>query len=510
MREGNKVSIGHKEYTLGSMIGEGKEGSIFNIVERPEFVVKIINEKALDSSQRIDVYNHLNWLYNQLGRRKEKQPVREYFVVPLGLLDDQLGYVMRKLDNHELLSSYLRLPEDMNTFDDWYCKKYTLKKRYQIIKNIFDALRRIHIEGLIFTDLSPNNIMVHKEQNQIAFIDTDNTRRRTDSYLGVLGTPGYMAPEIYRKPECSLIKNNNIDPKILSDCGRITVDSDIFSAAVIAFELLTLCHPFIGDEIDDGEAEAEERALRIETDYIFKSGTSNFSTRNLAPYFEEVTTPEIRELFKKTFVDGKNHPSQRPTAEEFYEAFQNGLDLIVECQKSECGFSRIYIPGKENICLGCNNLFEKQTLFVIYSKFQKRSDVINGIGNHPQYDVEEQNLWLGVGTDSRAPDAHFEMRKILLKPGKENFLYARHFECTEQRDQKAVIIKYDKDSGRGQIFANKKIFAEPYLIDKSTRQEKIYINDGKENFSLDKYGVVFGTVKHHNGYIKIFGKFVKE
>ena len=209
-------------------------------------------------------------------------------------------------------------------------------------------------------------------------------------------------------------------------------------------------------------------------------------------------------------MDGKNHPSLRPTAEDFYEAFQNALDLIVECPDPKCGFSRIYIPGKENRCLGCNCSFEQQTFLVIYSKFQKRSDVINGIGDYPQYDVAEQNLWLGSGTDSIAPETHFEMRKVLLKPGKENFLYSRHFECTEQRDQKAVIIKYDKESNRGQIFVNKKVFAEPYLIDKSTRQEKIYINDGKENFSLDKYGVVFGTVKHRSGYIKIFGKFVRE
>ena len=47
----------------------------------------------------------------------------------------------------------------------------TLKKRYQIIVNLFDALRKIHLAGLIFTDLSPNNIMVHKKQNQIVFID---------------------------------------------------------------------------------------------------------------------------------------------------------------------------------------------------------------------------------------------------------------------------------------------------------------------------------------------------
>ena len=32
----------------------------------------------------------------------------------------------------------------------------------------------LHLAGLVFTDLSPNNVMVHKTQNQIVFIDTKN------------------------------------------------------------------------------------------------------------------------------------------------------------------------------------------------------------------------------------------------------------------------------------------------------------------------------------------------
>ena len=77
-----------------------------------------------------------------------------------------------------------------------------------------------------------------------------------------------MAPEVYRKPDAKLVKENNIDPKILSNSGRITTDSDVFSAAVIAFQLLTLWHPFIGDEIEEGTPDDETRALEIKTDYI--------------------------------------------------------------------------------------------------------------------------------------------------------------------------------------------------------------------------------------------------
>ena len=323
LAEGNKISINGKEYTLGARLGGGKEGSIFDVVELPKYVIKVINDTGMSKQQRNELYAHLKWLY-ELGKREDKKDIKQYMTVPKGLLDDELGYVMVKAGEHDSLSKYITVPEIEGEFDVWYRERYTLKKRYQIIVNLFDALRKIHLAGLIFTDLSPNNIMVHKKQNQIVFIDTDNTRKRTDSYLSVLGTPGYMAPEVYRKPDAKLVKKNNIDPKILSNSGRITTESDIFSAAVIAFQLLTLWHPFIGDEIEEGTPDDETRALEIKTDYIFKAGTSNTSSYALVPRFQDLTTPEIRRLFERTFDEGKEHPALRPTAEAH---LLNGADV---------------------------------------------------------------------------------------------------------------------------------------------------------------------------------------
>lgn len=207
LAEGNKISINGKEYTLGARLGGGKEGSIFDVVELPKYVIKVINDNGMSKQQRNELYAHLKWLY-ELGKREDKKDIKQYMTVPKGLLDDKLGYVMVKAGEHDSLSKYITVPEIEGEFDVWYRERYTLKKRYQIIVNLFDALRKIHLAGLIFTDLSPNNIMVHKKENQIVFIDTDNTRKRTDSYLSVLGTPGYMAPEVYRKPDTSLAKDN--------------------------------------------------------------------------------------------------------------------------------------------------------------------------------------------------------------------------------------------------------------------------------------------------------------
>lgn len=503
--EGNKIKINGKEYTLGAKLGGGKEGSVFEIVEKNGAVIKVINDTNMSKTQRNEMYSHLKWLYN-LGRQTDKKELRQYMALPLGLLDDELGYAMLKAGEHDPLSKYITVPEIEGEFDTWYRDRYTLKKRYQIIVNLFDALRKIHLAGLIFTDLSPNNIMVHKKQNQIVFIDTDNTRKRTDPYLSVLGTPGYMAPEVYRKPDIKLAQQNNIDPNMLSNSGRITTESDIFSAAVIAFQLITLWHPFIGDEIEKGTPDDETRALEIKTDYIFKSGTSNTSSYALTPQFEDLTTPEIRHLFERTFDEGKEYPALRPTAEEFLEAFQNALDRIVECPS--CGFSRIYAPREENRCIGCGKEFEKQTMLVIYNVFSnlERDEVINNIGDYSRYDVLLENLLI----DGKTPASHVETCRILLEPNekKPKFLYLRHFESNTERSAPYARLTLDGTSRMVRIEVSKMVFPNAFLIEKNTRT-RTALNQGKE-FPVDRYGIIFNAQKHGKGYIQIFGKFVKE
>ena len=504
LAEGNKISINGKEYTLGAKLGGGKEGSVFEIVEKNGAVVKIINDSAMSKAQRNELYSHLKWLYN-LGRQADKKELRQYMALPLGLIDDELGYAMLKAGEHDSLYEYINIPKDTD-FELWYRQGHNLKKRYQIIVNLFDALRKIHLAGLIFTDLSPNNIMVHKTKNQIVFIDTDNIRKRTDSYLSVLGTPGYMAPEVYRKPDARLAKEHSIDPKVLSNSGRITTESDIFSAAVIAFQLLTLWHPFIGDEIEGGTPDDETRALEIKTDYIFKAGTSNTSSHHLVPQFEDLTTPEIRHLFERTFVDGKEHPALRPTAEEFLEAFQNALDMIVECPS--CGFSRIYVPCEANQCIGCGKAFEKQTMLVIYNVFSnlERDEVINGIGDYSKYDVALENLLV----DGKAPVSYVETCRIVLEPNenKSKYLYLSHFESTTERRKSYAKVTLDGTSQMVRIEVLQSMFPDACLIEKSTRA-RTALNQGKE-FPCERYGVIFNAQKHGKGYIQIFGKFVKE
>lgn len=78
LAEGNKISINGKEYTLGAKLGGGKEGSVFEIVEKNGAVVKIINDSAMSKVQRNELYSHLKWLYNLSIDNKNVTQIQTY------------------------------------------------------------------------------------------------------------------------------------------------------------------------------------------------------------------------------------------------------------------------------------------------------------------------------------------------------------------------------------------------------------------------------------------------
>ena len=194
-RTGDKVLINGHEYELGEKIGGGLEGSVFVSKDRPEYVIKLINTTKMGDRAKQELREHLMWLKNTIGANAE---LKNKLAIPKALVEgDDVGYIMYRATEHDGLKTYMTFPMEMSAFEKWYKENYKLKKRLQIASFLFNALELIHISGLLFTDLSPNNIMVSKNKNSLVFIDTDNMRRKRDAYLSVVGTDGYMAPEIY-------------------------------------------------------------------------------------------------------------------------------------------------------------------------------------------------------------------------------------------------------------------------------------------------------------------------
>ena len=490
IKPGDTVYINGKPYVLGEKIGGGIQGNVFNVVDYPKHVIKVINESSLSRDEILSIRKRLEWLKNDIGNTDLKQKLS----LPKGLLDHNLGYVMVKADNHDNLNHYFSIKTD--DINDWIINNYKLRKRYQIIVSIFQALREIHLSGLIFTDLSPSNILVHKDKNQMVFIDTDNLRNRKDKYISVLGTPGYMAPEIYHSVDQSLISKSGINSSIFSKSGAISIDSDIFSAAIIAFQLITLQHPFIGDEIENGPADFEDKAMMCETDFIFKENTANTSTVHLTPYYNLLTTEHVRELFSRTFVNGKTSPKDRPTDHEFLEGFQKALDLIVSCP--HCGFENIENMHVPYNCSFCNQIIQPHpTLSVLLDfKEQNIATLINGIAQMNILDKSEYTN----------QDYKKEISRIVLENDKVKSLYLRHFEENVNRSQVFAQVKVINNE-EVEFNVSREHFKHPQLINKKNNT-RIPLDKGKR-FLINDYDILLDSKLSSASNFNIIVSFIK-
>ncbi|MDW3096419.1 MAG: serine/threonine-protein kinase [Gammaproteobacteria bacterium] len=109
-------------------------------------------------------------------------------------------------------------------------KSLPLDNALKIAAQICHALDYAHARNIIHRDIKPSNIMITPEGNVkvvdfgISILNTDDAK---DS--GLMGTPSYMAPE-------------------LIDGAAANQSSDMFSVAVLLYEMIVGKLPFAGDD----------------------------------------------------------------------------------------------------------------------------------------------------------------------------------------------------------------------------------------------------------------------
>jgi serine/threonine-protein kinase len=107
------------------------------------------------------------------------------------------------------------------------------------------ALAAVHAAGLVHGDVKAQNV-VREQGGRIVLMDFGAGRAQGADAAGVAGTPMYLAPEVLAG-----------EPP--------TVQSDLYSLAVLLFHLLTRAFPYTGVDIEglrDAHADGDRRWLR--------------------------------------------------------------------------------------------------------------------------------------------------------------------------------------------------------------------------------------------------------
>lgn len=310
-----------RKFKLGKKLGSGGQGTAY-LVEGMDLVVKKLHSK--NSMQKEN-------LRNKLAAIKRMEISGLPLARPLEMLSaPHVGYVMEFASGMSPLEALIMPPKE-NVFA-WYQKTGGIKRRIQLLTRIAEVLADLHARQIAFGDLSPRNIFISEDPafQEVFFIDLDNLCRVTHGDTFIY-TPGYGAPEV------------------VTGKKGISTLSDAYSFAVMAFQLLSMVHPLIGDFVNDGEPELEEKAYLGQIPWIHH--TEDPVNHCSGGFLRElVTTPKMMQLFDETFCKGLHTSRYRPGMNAWKEVLENALNFLIEC--SECQ-QHYFFTKSESECPFC-------------------------------------------------------------------------------------------------------------------------------------------------------------
>ena len=179
--------------------------------------------------------------------------------LPVSILKSEPGYVMTLLNEMKPFSSFNINGEDRSKLREeplpswlesmpsrkgaeellFYAQTGSARRRLYALYKCAAIIARLHYAGLVYGDVSPSNAYIGDgEPCDVWLIDADNLRSERVAEGPSVFSPQYGAPEVVRGEDSS------------------RPYSDIWAFSVMAFQMLTLVHPFIGRAVLDPESDS--------------------------------------------------------------------------------------------------------------------------------------------------------------------------------------------------------------------------------------------------------------
>jgi serine/threonine protein kinase len=202
-------------YEVISEIGRGSMGVVLSAFDRRlerAVAIKLIRAELLDSESR----------QRFLAEARVMAQINHPNVVCIHALGE----------HGRMLYFVMELVEGTN-LDHWHRHHQgpvELTTAAEILNDVCLGVSAIHAAGAVHRDLKPSNILLDAHlRSRVADFGV-STRTKGSNRAGAAGTPGYMAPEVV----------------LTTGEGSIPLpQSDVYSLACIAYQLLTGVHPFL-------------------------------------------------------------------------------------------------------------------------------------------------------------------------------------------------------------------------------------------------------------------------
>ena len=208
------------------------------------------------------------------------------------------------------------------------------------------SIRRMHQAGLAHSDLSCNNVLIDPRTGACVVIDIDSLVVPNKYAPEVVGTRGYIAPEVL-----ATLGMDADDPRRALPC----VQTDLHALPVLIYEYLFCRHPLIGPKIYDPNDAEHDDFLALGEKATFIEDPNDTSNR---PPDLDVTIKSLsrglEELFLRAFSKGLHDPSERPTAMEWERELLRAWDMLVPCANPQCEKQWFILRDPQNpVCPFC-------------------------------------------------------------------------------------------------------------------------------------------------------------
>jgi DNA-binding helix-hairpin-helix protein with protein kinase domain len=331
--------------TLGTELGKGGEGRVFNVANFPDLVAKVYHKpppahreaklRAMLGLAREELYNVAAWPTATLHERP-RGPVR--------------GLVMRKIKGFKEVH-FLYSPAHRKTafpHADWRFLVHTAM-------NCAAAFDTAHGCGVVVGDVNQSNVLV-SAQGLIALIDCDSYQVQLNgqSYPCEVGVDLFTPPELQGRSFRGLLRTPN---------------HDRFGLAVLIFYLLFMNrHPFAGRYLGPGDMLIDQAIRQFRFAYSRVARTYLMQTPLHALPLSAVSS-QLVDLFERAFGRGSDQANARPAPSEWVTALKTFLGSLRPCT-SDSG--HVYPPHLPN-CPWCGLIRQGAPNFFISVAYFRRA-----------------------------------------------------------------------------------------------------------------------------------------